>query len=117
MLDLVEEFKEGESVYILMDTFKDFLYAEYTVIENNYVKIKSQSATLNLVKAPKKHRYFKSVLKFDGFYIKFNNTLNKYVVYDDYNDLINFFCKKLKQNPKKNIKLTKKMQNRYPQYF
>jgi len=116
MLDLVEELKEGKIVYILLDSFKDLLYGKYKVINSEYQSVKNQSATLSLVDVKKKRRYFRKTYMFSGFRIEFD-TEHTYFIYDNFDDLIRDFCKKMKKNPNKNIKLAKKLQNRYPNYF
>lgn len=117
MIELVEEFRENEVVYIVLDTFKDFIYGEYVVFKNEFKGIKNNHAELHLVHAIKKERYFRDIIVMDGFRIGFKNTTSKFLIYDDLNDAIKEFCKKLKKNPEKNLKLEKKFRQKYPKYF
>ena len=87
MIELVEEFRENEVVYIVLDTFKDFIYGEYVVFKNEFKGIKNNHAELHLVHAIKKERYFRDIIVMDGFRIGFKNTTSKFLIYDDLNDV------------------------------
>lgn len=117
MIELVEELMVGETVYLVVDTMKDFIYAEYLVTSREYKGIKNERATLKLKSVLKKERYFRDVIAVDGFHIEFKHTPTKFKIYDDLNDGIKDFCKQLKKNPERNVKLEKKFRLRYPKYF
>jgi hypothetical protein len=117
MLELVEEFEVGSTVCIVVDTFKDFIYAEYDVVKNEFKGIKNHHVELHLKHAYKKERYFRDIITFDGFRIEFRHTNTKFEIYGDLTDALKAFCKKLKKNPEKNIKLEKKFKHKYPNYF
>jgi len=117
MIDLIDELKKDNKVYILLDTDEKFLFAEYKVTKIEYKVMNHQYAELTLINTPKKKRYFKKIIKMKGYRINFDYTPKKYKIFDDYEELIEYFCKKLKNNPENNPKLLNKFKNNYPNYF
>ena len=117
MIELVEELSLNQTVYLFVETTKDFIFGEYVVMKKEYKGIKNERAELRLKSALKKERYFRDVLVVEGFRIAFNHTQTKFLIYDDLNDGIKEFCKKLKKNPELNVKLEKKYRQKYPNYF
>jgi len=117
MLSLIEELTENDSIFILMESTKQFLYGEYKVIKTKYTTMKNQYALLILQNNPKKARYFKKKIELKGYRIDFNYTPKTYIVFDDFDDLIRHFCKTLKQTPDNNLKLIEKFKKKYPSYF
>ncbi len=117
MLELVEELKEGETIFLVLDTYKDFIYGEYYVKSNEFRGIKINHAELILKEVHKKERYFRDIISVDGFSIKFKHTTSKFLIYNDIKDALKDFCKKLKKNPEMNVKLEKKFRQKYPNYF
>lgn len=117
MIDIVEELQVGTTVYLTVDTLKDFIYAEYIVIQNDYQGIKNNRAVLKRRSALKKQRYFREMITLEGFHLKFTHSPTPFKLYDDYNEMVKDFCKKLKSTPNTNIKLEKKMRSQHPRYF
>jgi len=117
MIELIEELTVGDQIFILYDNVDRFLYGNYKVTDTTYVTMNRQSATLKIQSKPKKPRYFKSELTFKGFHINFPNTARTYLVFDDYDSMVRYFCKKLAKDPEINSKVYAKMKRKYPQYF
>lgn len=117
MLDLIEELEENATVFILLETDKNLLYGEYLVVERKNGLMRDQYAKIQLVNTPKKARYFRNTIEFKGFRIEFPHTPNTYNIFDNYDEMVKEFCKKLKRKPEANIKLYKKLKNKYPIYF
>jgi hypothetical protein len=116
MLYLVEDLKINMVVYVVVETIKDFIYAEYIVVGNEYQGLRNTKVTLNLTEAFKKIRYFKHKIDIDGFIISHASKNTKYKIYDDLNHAKKDFCKMLKDT-NKNPKLEKKLRNKHPSYF
>lgn len=117
MIDLVEELQTGETVFIMVKTFKDFLFGEYIVTETKYKSIKNRYAKLSLKSAEKKKRYFKDIIELEGFHIEFKKNQNEMLLFNSFDDMIENFCKMLNKEPDINSKLTKKFKSKYPKYF
>lgn len=117
MIDLIEELKENQSVFVLMKTTKDFLFGEYIVSESSYRGIKKHYAKLSLKSARKKKRYFKNVFILEGFYLDFKGNQQEFLVFDSFDDVTHQFSKWLVQAPDNNHKLFKKFKKLYPQFF
>ena len=117
MLALIEELVENEIVYILFDNCDRFLYGEYRVEKIEYKKLNQQSATLVLMNAPKKKRYFRKKILFKGFRINFAYTSKSYKVFDDFDDLTRYFCSKLIKEENGSLKLIRKFKKQHPNYF
>lgn len=117
MLYLIEELKENNTVFILQESYPHLIYGEYKVIERISGNRNHQYATLELQNIPKKSRYFRKQIEFKGYYIEFKYTTQKYKVFDDMKELIEYFCKNLLKTPALNPKLISKFKNKYPIYF
>ena len=118
MIDLIEELIEGETVYVLFDddTYNHILYGEYKIVKTEYKKMNVQTATLTLQNKPKKERYFRESIVLKGYRINFNYTKKEYKVFDDFDEMIKHFCKKISRT-ENNPKLLKKLQKMYPDNF
>lgn len=118
MIDLVEELKEHNIVYVWLPSPKGFFYAEYKVSKSEYNGIQQHLAQLSLLKVVKKPRFFNTVIKVQGFRLEDNKTLKRpYKFYDEMDDMIKDFCRFIKNHSEENQKLFKKIKNRYPDFF
>jgi len=118
MIDLVEQFKEQNDVYVWLESTKGFLYAEYVVSKSEYKGIRKHVVHLSLKKAERKKRYFNEVIIVNGFRLEDNKTLRRpYRFYDDMEELTKDFCKYIENHSEENQKLLKKTKNRYPEFF
>jgi len=117
MIDLIEELKIDNGVFVLMKSFKNFIFGEYVVTEVKYHGTKKREAIITLKDAKKKQRYFKPSFKLLGFLAELKNGDVEYILFSEYDDMIAYYCSLLAKNPSKNIKLLSKFKKRYPKYF
>lgn len=117
MLTLVDELKEKTQIIIMVDTYKDFIYGTYLVDTVEFKGIKNTYASIKLIDATKKIRYFRDIITFEGFRMEFTHTPTKFIVFADLTDALMYFCKELKKHPEYNIKVAKKFRNKFPTFF
>ena len=117
MIELIEELKEKNKIYLLLDTTKDFIFAEYKVDFVDFKGINKYESQITFIKANKKNRYFKKNYMLVGYRFKIENREKTYLVYDDYNDMIKCLCKKMRNHVDENPKLFKKLKNKYPEHI
>lgn len=117
MIDLIEELKEKNKIYLLLDTTKDFIFAEYKVDFVEFKGINKYESQITLIKANKKIRHFKKKYNLTGYRFRIENGKKTYLIYDDCDDMVKYFCKKMKNNIDENPKLFKKLKNKYPEHI
>lgn len=116
-LNLVEELKCNDIIYVLLESNQYFVYGEYIVESNNYCGLKKNLAVLQLVNKPKKSRYFKQKITLSGFHICFKYTPKQYKIFSEFDEMIKYFCNSLRKDNNKNLKLLNKFKQKYPSYF
>jgi len=110
MISVIEELTVGDTVYVVVDTDRDLLYAAYRVVSLEYKGIQKYSSVLELV-APvnKKKRYFKPAVTLNGWKINLDTPHVKYKIYEDFSSMIDAFYNRLNRKPELNPKRLKKI--------
>jgi len=68
MIDLIEELKIDNGVFVLMKSFKNFIFGEYVVTEVKYHGTKKREAIITLKDAKKKAEILQTIFQITWFF-------------------------------------------------